>query len=49
MRRSEPDRYLIELLDKATWIEGVRHLLADHQFGDGRPWPHYCGEDQTWV
>jgi hypothetical protein len=49
MCRSELDRYLIELLDQNTWIEGVRYLLADYQFGDGRPWPHYRGEDQVWV
>jgi hypothetical protein len=49
MRRSELDRYLIELLDQATWVEGVRYLLADYQFGDGRPWPHYRGEDQVWF
>jgi hypothetical protein len=49
MRRSELDRYLIELLDQATWIEGVRYLLADYQFSDGRPWPHYRGEDQVWF
>ncbi|MGE5288182.1 MAG: hypothetical protein ACM3ML_13490 [Micromonosporaceae bacterium] len=49
MQRSELDKYLIELLDQATWIEGIRYLLADHQFGDGRPWPHYRDEDQTWA
>ena len=49
MRRSELDRYLIELLDQATWIEGVKYLLADYNFGDGRPWPHYRGEDQIWA
>lgn len=49
MRRSELDRYLIELLDPATWIEGIRYLLADYQFGSGRPWPHYRGEDQIWA
>jgi len=49
MQRSELDRYLIELPDQATWIEGIRYLLADYQFGDGQPWPHYRGEDQIWV
>ena len=49
MRRSELDKYLIELLDPATWIEGIRYLLADYQLGDGRPWPHYRGEDQIWA
>jgi len=47
MRRSELDRYLIELLDQNTWIEGIRYLLADYQV-EGRPWPHYRGEDQVW-
>lgn len=49
MQRSELDRYLIELPDQATWLEGIRHLLADYEFGDGLPWPHYRGEDQVWV
>jgi hypothetical protein len=49
MRRAELDRYLIELADQATWIEGIRCLLGDHRFGDGRPWPHYRGEEQVWV
>jgi hypothetical protein len=49
MRRSELDRYLIELLDQATWVEGIKYLLADYQFGNGRPWPHYRDEDQIWA
>jgi hypothetical protein len=49
MQRSELDRYLIEMPDQATWIEGTRHLLADYQLGDGRPWPHYRDEDQIWA
>jgi hypothetical protein len=49
MQRSELDRHLIELLDQATWIEGIRYLLADYQFGDGRPRPHYRSEDQIWA
>jgi hypothetical protein len=49
MQRSELDKYLIELLGPATWIEGIRYLLADYQFGNGRPWPHYRGEDQIWA
>ncbi len=48
MRRSDLDRYLIELLDQNTWIEGVRYMLADNQL-EGRPWPHYRGEDQVWL
>ncbi len=48
MCRSELDRYLIELLDQDTWIEGIRYLLADRHV-EGRPWPHYRGEDQVWL
>jgi hypothetical protein len=49
MRRSELDKYLIEILDQDTWIEGVRYMLADPEL-DGRPWPHTaakirCGSD----
>jgi hypothetical protein len=46
---SELDRYLIELPDQATWIEGTRYLLTDYESGSGRPWPHYRGEDQVWI
>ncbi len=29
MRRRELDRYLIELAEQKTWIEGARFMLAD--------------------
>ncbi len=48
MRRSELDRYLIELLEQRTWIEGIRYMLADYQV-EGRPWPHYRAEDKVWA
>jgi hypothetical protein len=48
MCRFELDRYLIELFDQDTRIEGIRYLLADRQI-EGRPWPHYRGEDQVWL
>jgi hypothetical protein len=48
MQRSQLDRYLIELLEMATWAEGIRYLLADHRI-DGKPWPHYRNEDRTWL
>jgi len=48
MYRSEMDRYLIEMLDQETWIEGIRYLLGAYDM-EGRPWPHYCGENQVWV
>lgn len=38
MRRSELDRYLIELLDLGSWVAGLRHLLAATA-QVGRPWP----------
>ena len=41
--------FILPLLDQATWIEGIKYLLADYQFGNGRPWPHYRGEDQIWA
>jgi hypothetical protein len=49
VQRSELDKYLIELLDPATWIEGIRYLLVDYQSINGRPWPHYRGEDRIWT
>jgi hypothetical protein len=48
MRRSALDRYLIELVELETWIEGMRYMLADYTM-EGRPWPTYRHEDQVWV
>jgi hypothetical protein len=48
MRRSELDRYLIELIEQGTWIEGMRHMLANRRMS-GRPWPCYRDEWHVWV
>ena len=48
MRRRELDRYLIELVDQKTWIEGVRFMLADPDTPQ-RPWPCYRDEHSVWV
>jgi hypothetical protein len=48
MQRSELDRYLIEFLEIATWVEGIRYLLADYRI-EGKPWPHYRDEDRVWL
>lgn len=48
IRRSALDRYLIEMVEQDTWIEGMRYTLADYDM-EGRPWPTYRGEDQVWV
>ncbi len=47
MRRSELERYLIELIEPGTWIEGTRRLLDDYREG-GQPWPVYRGEEEVW-
>ncbi|MGW1438711.1 hypothetical protein ACWD7M_26145 [Streptomyces griseus] len=47
MRRSELDRYLIELLQPGSWAAGIKHILAARQAG--RPWPHYRNEHEIWV
>ncbi|WP_433894216.1 hypothetical protein [Streptomyces sp. CA-111067] len=47
MRRSELDRYLIELLQPGTWVAGIKHVLAARQAG--QPWPHYRNEHEIWV
>ncbi|MFE0087693.1 hypothetical protein [Streptomyces sp. NPDC058991] len=47
MRRSELDRYLIELLQPGSWVAGIKHVLAARQAG--RPWPHYRNEHEIWV
>lgn len=46
MRRSELDRYLIELLQPGTWIAGIKHVLAARRAG--QPWPHYRSEHEVW-
>ena len=48
MRRRELDRYLIELAEQKTWIEGVRFMLADPD-APQRPWPCYRDEHSVWV
>jgi hypothetical protein len=48
MRRSALDRYLIEMIEQDTWIEGMRYMLADSNM-EGRPWPTYRDEDQVWI
>ncbi|OEJ21492.1 hypothetical protein AS594_38755 [Streptomyces agglomeratus] len=47
MRRSELDRYLIELLQPGSWVAGIKGVLAARQAG--RPWPHYRNEHEIWV
>ncbi len=46
--REDVDRYLIELLEMATWTEGIRYLLGDYRI-EGKPWPHYRDEDRVWL
>ncbi|HLQ56315.1 MAG TPA: hypothetical protein VK162_18855 [Streptosporangiaceae bacterium] len=48
MRQFELDRYLIEMVEQGTWIEGIRYLLGAHEI-EGRPWPTYRDEYLTWV
>ena len=48
MRRSELDRYLIEMIDQHAWIEGIRYLLL-HRDTPGRPWPRYRDEHLVWA
>jgi hypothetical protein len=48
MRRRELDRYLIELVEQKTWIDGVRFMLADPDTPQ-RPWPCYRDEHSVWV
>ena len=38
MRRSELDRYLIELMEQDTWIDSIRYLLGDDRISR-RLWP----------
>lgn len=48
MRRRELDRYLIELLEQGTRIEGMKFLLSDHN-ASGRPWPCSRDEHTVWL
>jgi hypothetical protein len=36
------------MLDRDTWIEGLRCLLADQGL-DVKPWPVWRNEDRVWV
>ncbi|MEV0192229.1 hypothetical protein AB0I39_27310 [Kitasatospora purpeofusca] len=47
LRRSELDRYLVELIRPGTWAVGITHLLDSQQLG--QPWPHYRDENQVWC
>jgi hypothetical protein len=47
MRRSELDRYMMELVQLRSWIAGIKHVLAARQVG--QPWPHYRNEHEVWV
>jgi hypothetical protein len=47
VRRSAIDQYLIELVDQAVWVEGIRRMMADPRLEE-RQWPTYRGEDRTW-
>jgi len=46
--RSELDKYLIELVEKDTWFEGVRYLIGGRPLMPRRPWPYYKDEWRTW-
>jgi hypothetical protein len=48
LRRSELDRYLIEMVEHGTWVKGMRYMLADFSL-EGRPWPTYRDEDREWA
>jgi hypothetical protein len=48
MRRSELDRYLIELLDQKVWLQGVKYMLVDPDLKN-RPWPTHRDEHEVWV
>ena len=48
MSRSELDKYLIELIEQGTWIEGIRFLQANRRTA-GRPWPCYRDEHRVWM
>ncbi|MET8134116.1 hypothetical protein ABZV24_19530 [Streptomyces sp. NPDC005251] len=47
MRRSELDRYLMELLQPGSWVAGIKNVLSARQAG--RPWPHFRNEHEIWV
>jgi hypothetical protein len=49
VRRSELERYLVELMELPTWTGGMRQMLADPNLVQGRPWPVYKGEEHIWI
>jgi hypothetical protein len=49
MCRSEMDRYLIEMIEQSTWIEGIRYLMTRDKLMPRQPWPWYRDEHLTWA
>ncbi|MEV7886951.1 hypothetical protein ACWD3I_29480 [Streptomyces sp. NPDC002817] len=48
LKRSEMDRYLIELMDQDCWAAGIQHLLLSPDTSE-RPWPVFRDEGHTWL
>lgn len=48
LKRSELDRYLIEMIDQDPWVAGIRYLLAGADT-PGQPWPVYRDEHLVWA
>lgn len=49
MRRNALDKYLIELIEHDTWIEGIRYLMTGQPLMPRQPWPCYRNEHQEWL
>jgi hypothetical protein len=49
LRRSALDKYLIELIEKDAWIEGIRYLVMGKPLMPRQPWPYYKDEQHVWV
>jgi hypothetical protein len=47
--RSEMDRYLIEMIEQPTWIEGIKYLMTRDKLMPRQPWPWYRDEHLTWA
>jgi hypothetical protein len=48
IRQAEMQRFLLELVDLDTWIDGIKEMLRRDNVG-GHPWPQYSDEWKVWT
>lgn len=49
LNSSELHRFAIELVDLATWANGVKSVFSRQGFEGRRPWPYFANEYRIWA